>query len=312
MNKAGTDRLAVEIGDLRLANPVLTASGTFGQGAEFEAFFDLNILGGIVVKTITPRPRPGNPPPRIHETASGMLNSIGLPGPGIDGFLTDELPRLAALDTPIIVNIAGETEGEFAELAAKLEGVPGVAALEANLSCPNVQAGGACPAQDTGMTKRILRAMKEETGLPLIAKLTPNVGDVPETARAARDGGADAVSLVNTFLGMAVDWRRRRPVFANVVAGLSGPAIKPMALKHVYDVARAVDIPVIGIGGISTAEDALEFLLAGATAIQVGTASFVDPLAGPKIVEGLPALLDAIEAEDVRSIIGGLRTGERM
>jgi dihydroorotate dehydrogenase (NAD+) catalytic subunit len=301
-----TERLAVEIGKLRLANPVLTASGTFGQGTELEAFFDLNRLGGIVVKTITPRARPGNPPPRIHETAAGLLNSIGLPGPGIEAFISDELPPLAALDIPVIVNIAGENEGEFLDLAQRLEGVPGVAGLEANFSCPNVKDGGACFAQSTEVTERITQGIKERSTLPLIVKLTPNVGNVPEIARAAEAGGADAVSLVNTYLGTAIDWRTRRPVFANFVAGLSGPAIKPMALRLVFEVSRAVKIPVVGIGGISTAEDAIEFILAGATAIQVGTATFFDPMAAPKISERLPGLLDEMGADSVRSIIGGL------
>jgi dihydroorotate dehydrogenase (NAD+) catalytic subunit len=307
-----SDRLAVEIGGLRLANPVLTASGTFGQATEFSAFFDLNLLGGIVVKTIMPRARPGNAPPRTHETAAGMLNSIGLPGPGIDGFLEDELPLLRQLRIPVIVNFAGEVEEEFLELAAKLEGVDGVAGLEANLSCPNVREGGACFAQDPGVTERVTRGIKERTDLPLIVKLTPNVGDVPTIACAAEAGGADAVSLVNTFLGVAIDWRRWRPVFANVVAGLSGPAIKPMALRHVFEVAQAVRIPVVGIGGITTPEDAVEFLLAGATAVQVGTASFVEPLASARIAERLPELLDEMGAETVRDVIGGLaREGVR-
>ena len=291
-----TDRLAVDIGALRLANPVMTASGTFGQATELEAFFDLNRLGAIVVKTITPHARAGNAPPRTHETAAGMLNSIGLPGPGIEGFIADELPRMAPLDVPVVINVAGENEGQFTDLARRLADVPGVAAIEVNLSCPNVTEGGVNYAQDAAVTHRILASMRAVYDRPLIAKLTPNVADVGAIARAAEEGGADAVSLVNTFLGMAIDWRRRRSVFRNVVAGLSGPAIKPLALHLVHVAARAVSIPVIGIGGISTPEDAIEFILAGATAIQVGTATFFDPLAAPRIVERLPSLLDAIGA----------------
>ncbi len=301
--------LAVSLGDLVLANPVMTASGTFGgSGREFAPYLDLSKLGAIVVKTITPRPRPGNPPPRTRETAAGLLNSIGLQNPGFDRWVGEVLPLLRDIGTRVVINIAGETPAEYDELAGRLDGLPGIDAVEVNISCPNVEQGGACPAQDPAVTHRVISGVRARTRLPVIAKLSPNVEDVTVIARAAEDAGADAVSLVNTFLGTAVDWRTRRPVFRNVVAGLSGPAIKPLALWLVYRVVRAVSVPVIGIGGISTAEDAMEFLLVGATAIQVGTASFRTPSAAARIVRELPALLREAGAGSVREYRGTLRS----
>jgi dihydroorotate dehydrogenase (NAD+) catalytic subunit len=299
--------LEVRIGSLRLANPVMTASGTFGgSGQEFAPFFDLSVLGAIVGKTITPHPRKGNPPPRTHETAAGLLNSIGLMNPGFERWVEEVLPDLRRSGTKVVINIAGETEGQYYELAERLDGLEGVDGVEVNISCPNVEQGGACPAQDPEMTDRVLRGVLERTRLPVIAKLTPNVEDITVIAKAAEGAGAHAVSLVNTYLGTAVDWKRRRFVFRNRVAGLSGPAIRPMALWSVYRVAQAVSIPVIGIGGIATAEDAMEFLLVGATAIQVGTASFVTPSAAARVVERLPELLAQAGASSVREYSGSI------
>jgi dihydroorotate dehydrogenase (NAD+) catalytic subunit len=301
--------LEVRLGRLALRNPVMTASGTFGgSGREFAPYADLRALGAIVVKTITPRPRKGNPPPRTHETAAGMLNSIGLMNPGFCGWVREVLPALADCGTAVVINIGGETEEEYFDLAARLDDLPGLSAVEVNISCPNIAAGGACPAQDPAMTERVIAGVVRRTKLPVIAKLSPNVADVTLIARAAEAAGADAVSLVNTFLGTAFDWRRRRPVFRNIVAGLSGPAIKPLALWLVYRTARAVRIPVIGIGGIMTAGDAMEFLLAGATAVQVGTANFLSPTAAVRIAAELPGLLAEAGATSVEEFRGSLRT----
>jgi dihydroorotate dehydrogenase (NAD+) catalytic subunit len=299
--------LRVRIGALELANPVMTASGTFGgSGREFAPFFDLSVLGAIVAKTITPNPRKGNPPPRTHETPGGMLNSIGLMNPGFDRWVEEVLPVLAGCGTKVVINIAGETTEQYFELADRLDDLEGLDAVEVNISCPNIEQGGRCPAQDPEVTELVISEVRGRTKLPMIAKLTPNVEDITEIAKAAEGAGADAVSLVNTYLGTAVDWRRRRPVFRNVVAGLSGPAIKPMALWLVRRTATAVKIPVVGIGGISTAVDAMEFLLMGATAIQVGTASFIAPSAAAKVVEGLPALLEESGAKSVAEYTGSI------
>ncbi len=304
---AGVD-LEVKLGRLTLKNPVMTASGTFGgSGREFAPYFDLSVLGAVVVKTITPRPRKGNPPPRTHETAAGLLNSIGLMNPGFEDWCDEVLPLLSEAGTNVVINIAGETHEEYFELAARLDELPGIHAVEVNISCPNVAEGGACPAQDPKKTEMVIRGVVERTRLPVIAKLSPNVADVTVIARAAEAAGADAISLVNTFLGTAVKWRERRPVFRNVVAGLSGPAIKPMALWLVRRVADAVSVPVIGIGGIMNAEDVMEFLLVGATAVQVGTANFVNPTAAADAVRDLPGLLAEVGAGSVVDYVGSLR-----
>jgi dihydroorotate dehydrogenase (NAD+) catalytic subunit len=283
--------LSTRIGPLELENPVLSASGTFGYGPEIERFFDPGILGAIVGKSITLLPRDGNPPPRMAETPAGMINSIGLQNPGIDRFLAETFPIMRRYGPPVVVNIAGASTDEFVELARRLDPVPGVAALELNLSCPNVKEGGLSFSAAPGPCEDVVRRVRAATRLPLFAKLTPNVGDIAAVARAAEAGGADALSCVNTFLAMAVDWRRRRAVISTRTGGLSGPAIKPIALRMVHEVHRSVKIPVIGIGGISDAEDALEFFAAGARAVQVGTATFQDPLAIPRILEDLPRLL---------------------
>jgi dihydroorotate dehydrogenase (NAD+) catalytic subunit len=297
--------MRVRIGSLELRSPVLTASGTCGSGLELAPWADLSRLGAIVGKTVTREPRAGNPPPRTFETAAGMLNSIGLANPGIDAFVAEVLPRVREAGYPFVANIAGESPEDFAALAARLDREAGVLALELNLSCPNV-AGGLDFSTDPSLAGRTVAGVKAVTGLPILAKLSPNVTDVRPLALACEAAGADAVTLVNTYLGAAVDWRRRRPIFARVVAGLSGPAIKPLALFQVWRAASVVRIPVIGIGGIHDATDALEFLCAGATAVQVGTALFRTPTAASTLVEEMERLLAAegvgAAAEVVRSL----------
>jgi len=291
--------LKVKIGSLVLRNPVMTASGTFGYGREFEDFVNLHHLGAVVVKGISLLPRAGNPPPRLVETPCGMLNAIGLENVGVERFLVDKLPWLRKRKTTVVVNILGNTVEEYAALAARLDGEDGVAALEVNISCPNVKQGGVAFGTDPRMAAAVTRAVRRATGLPLIIKLSPNVSDIQAMARAAAEEGADAVSLINTLLGMAIDLRTRRPRLANVVGGLSGPAIKPVALRMVWQVAQAVRIPVIGIGGIMTAEDALEFIVAGAHAVQVGTANFINPEAAGEIVDGI---CDYLQVQNIASI----------
>ncbi len=298
-------RLDVQLGRLRLANPILAASGTFGYAREMAGFVDLSRLGGIVPKTITQMPRQGNPPPRTVETTGGMLNSIGLDNDGIEAFIERQLPYLASLKTAIIVSIAGKTAEEFIGLAARLDGQPGVSALELNMSCPNVS-GGVDFGTNPEMCEKVVAGVRRACGLPLLAKLTPNVTDVASIARAAEAGGADALSLINTALGMAVDWRRRRPILGNVLGGLSGPAIKPIALRVVYQVARAVQIPLVGIGGIATVDDVMEFLVTGATAVQIGTANFYNPKASMQILDALPGALAQIGARSVGEAAGSL------
>ena len=276
----------VEIGRLKLRNPVMVASGTFGCGEEYAKLFDINKLGAIVTKTITLKARVGNPPPRIVETASGMLNSIGLENKGADDFLKEKSPFLKALKTKVVISVAGETTAELQELVKKV-GSSGLAdAIELNLSCPNIKDRGII-AQDPKAVGAFVRAARKAAKTVLIAKLSPNVTDISEVAGAAEDAGADAVSLINTFPAMAIDIKTGRPVLGNVTGGLSGPAIKPIALKMVWDVHNAVKIPIIGIGGIMTAEDAIEFLLCGAKAVQVGTANFVNPKAPLEIIKGI-------------------------
>jgi dihydroorotate dehydrogenase (NAD+) catalytic subunit len=303
-----TPDLSVQVGPLRLKNPVLTASGTFGYGGEFAPFVDLGRLGGIVVKGLSARPRKGNPPPRIVETPAGMLNAIGLQNVGIDAFLAEKLPLLRAYDTAVIANVFGETVAGYVEVCARLDGVPGIAAVELNVSCPNVEAGGMAFGTDPAALATVTKAARQATRLPLIVKLSPNVRDIRETARAAADAGADAVSLVNTFVGMAVDVERRRPVLANVSGGLSGPAIRPLAVWLTWQVRKAVAIPIIGMGGIMNAHDALEFILAGASAVQVGTANFVHPDAALRVVRGLESYLAEHGIPALRDLVGALKT----
>jgi len=302
--------LSVTLGRLRLKNPVLVASGTFGYAKEMAGVVDFARLGGIIPKTVTRHPRAGNAPPRTFETPSGMLNAIGLDNDGIDHFIHHHLPYLRTLPTAIIANIAGESEDDFVAMAEQIGHETGLAALELNLSCPNV-AGGIDFAIDPERTRRVVRGVREVCPLPLIAKLTPNVTDIVPVAQAAAEAGADAVSLVNTFVGMAVDWKRQKPILGNVTGtgGLSGPAIKPLALRLVWSVARDVDVPVIGIGGIATLDDVMEFLVAGASAVQLGTVNFYDPTASMQIVDGLPGAVALLGAASVREVVGTLRVG---
>jgi len=301
--------LSVSLGPLSLANPVLTASGTFGYAAEFASLVALDRLGGVVVKGISLAPRPGNPPPRVVETPCGMLNAIGLENVGVKRFISDKMPFLRTCGCRVIVNILGDSIEEYAALAEELSGVSGVDGLEINISCPNVKKGGVAFGTVPEMATMVTRAVKAATDLPVIVKLSPNVTDIVAMARAVAAGGADAISLINTLIGMAIDARTRRPKLANVIGGLSGPAIKPVALRMVWQVASAVSIPVIGIGGIGTAEDAIEFLLAGATAIEVGTANFYNPAATGQIIAGIEDYLRQQGESSVRAIIGSLRLG---
>jgi dihydroorotate dehydrogenase (NAD+) catalytic subunit len=298
--------LSVTLGRLHLTNPILVASGTFGYAREMAGAVDFTRLGGIIPKTVTRAPRAGNPPPRTVETPSGLLNAIGLDNDGIDHFIAHHLPYLRTLPTAIIANIAGKTEQEFIDMAELLGRQTGLAAIELNLSCPNV-AGGVDFATDPAITARVVRGVRAVCPLPLLAKLTPNVTDVVPIARAAAEAGADAVSLVNTFIGLVVDWKRRRPVLGNGTGGLSGPAIKPLALRLVWQVARQVRVPIVGVGGIATLDDVMDFLVAGASAVQVGTANFYDPTVSARLADELPAALAHLGAAGVRDVVGTLR-----
>jgi dihydroorotate dehydrogenase (NAD+) catalytic subunit len=298
--------LSVELGRLRLTNPILVASGTFGYGREMERLVDISRLGGIIPKTITRQPRAGNAPARTVETAAGMLNSIGLDNDGIDAFIAHHLPYLASLGPPLIVSIAGKTVPEFVEMTAMLDPHDGVAAIELNISCPNVS-GGVDYGTDPALCEQVVSLCRKASSRPILAKLTPNVTSIPNMARAAEAGGADAISLINTCLGMAVDWRRRRPLLGNVLGGLSGPAIKPIALRCVYEAARAVRIPLVGIGGIATIDDVMEFIVTGATAIQIGTTNFYDPTVSERIVNDLPKTLAEAGIKSITNLVGTLK-----
>lgn len=300
--------LAVSLGGILIKNPVMAASGTFGYGQEFASLFDLNRLGGIVIKGLSLKPAPGNPPPRTVETCGGMLNAIGLENVGLEAFVRDKLPFLQSLDTAVILNIYGHNTQEYAELAQRVQELDGIAGVEVNISCPNVKAGGMAFGTDPKTASQVTKAVRENTRLPLIVKLSPNVTDIATIARAVEQAGADAVSLINTITGMSVDVETRRPKLANIVGGLSGPAIKPIALRMVWETIQSVDIPVIGIGGIMDITDALEFLMVGAHAIQVGTANFVNPRATVDIVEGLETYLKENSISDIGQVIGCLRT----
>jgi dihydroorotate dehydrogenase (NAD+) catalytic subunit len=299
--------LRVNIGALELANPVMTASGTFGYAREFESLMNLRRLGAVIVKGISLYPRVGNAPPRIVETACGMLNAIGLQNVGVDRFITEKMPYLEGLKVPVIVNILGDSLAEYQEIAARLAGVPGVAGIEVNISCPNVKKGGVAFGTDPAMAASVTAAVKKRADVPVMVKLSPNVADVTVIAAAVEDAGADSISLINTLIGMAIDLPSRRPSLANIIGGLSGPAIKPVALRMVYQVAQTVSVPIIGIGGIESAKDALEFMLAGATAIQIGTANFINPRVSEEVVDGIAAYAKTEKLASIRSIIGGLR-----
>lgn len=296
--------LAVDIAGIRMKNPVMVASGTFGFGREYSEFYDLGRLGAIVTKGTSLEPWPGNPPDRIAETPAGMLNAIGLQNEGLDSLINEKLPWLRQFDVAVIVNIVGKTVDEYAEIARRLDDVDGVAGLEINVSCPNVKEGGIAFGTDCGALWSVVRAVRDATNLPVIPKLSPNVTDIVQMARACVDAGADALSLINTLLGTAIDAETRRFRLANITGGLSGPAIKPVALRMVWQVAQAVDVPIIGIGGIMNAQDAVEFFLAGADAIQVGTANFVNPRAAVEIVDGLRDYLDRHGFAHINDIVG--------
>ena len=300
--------LSVQVGPLHLKNPVLTASGTFGYGREFASLMDPNLLGGIVVKGISLEPMAGNPPPRIVETPCGMLNAIGLANVGLENFLSEKLPWLQKLDTCVIVNIYGHTLDEYGAVAAGLKGVSGISALEVNISCPNVEKGGMAFGTDPVVAARVTERVLKETDKPVIVKLSPNVTDIRAIARAVEQAGAHALSLINTLTGMTIDIERRTPKLANGSGGLSGPAIRPVALHMVHQVVKTVHIPVIGMGGILDASDALEFLIAGAQAVQVGTANFANPRASLDILEGIEKFLKDRGINSVKDIIGSLKS----
>ncbi len=296
--------LEVNIGKLRLKNPVMTASGTFGYGEEYAEFVDLGRLGAVVVKGLSLRPKEGNPPPRLVETASGMLNAIGLQNIGIERFIKEKLPFLRTYDMAVIANFFGDSVEEYATAAGMLSGQEGIHGLEINISCPNKQAGWCIFGTDPKVTFEVVGAVRKRTSLPLIVKLSPNVTDVSVMARAAVEAGADALSLINTITGMAIDIKTRRPKLANITGGLSGPAVKPVALRMVYEVYKAVKAPVIGMGGIMSAEDALEFMIAGASAVAVGTANFVNPLATIEILDGIIDFMKKEGIKDISSLTG--------
>jgi len=309
MTKKTNPRMAVQIGNLRLKNPVMTASGTFGYGEEYSEYVDLNRLGAIVVKGLSLQPRPGNPPPRIMETTGGMLNAIGLQNIGVDVFIEEKLPFLRKYDVAVIANIYGESYAEYQKVARKLSSVKGVHALEVNVSCPNVKKGGLSFGCDPRIAALVTRKVKEETDLPVIIKLTPNVTAITAIAVAVEKAGADAVSLINTLTGMSVNLKTRTPHLKNITGGLSGPAIKPVALRMVWQVVKCISIPVVGIGGIMTASDALEFMVLGARAVQVGTANFVNPRATTDILEGMQEYLQDNNIKDINEIVGTFSAG---
>ncbi|WP_136525052.1 dihydroorotate dehydrogenase [Geomonas ferrireducens] len=298
--------MSVAIAGIEMRNPVMTASGTFGYGAEFADYLNLESIGAMITKGLSLKPKAGNPTPRIVETSGGMLNAIGLQNVGIDAFIDQKLPYLKNVNTPVIANLYGNTLEEYGEVASRLDGLAGVAGIEVNISCPNVKQGGIVFGTDPRAAQEVVSLVKKNTSKPLIVKLSPNVTDVVVMAKACADAGADALSLINTLTGMAIDLERRRPVLANVTGGLSGPAIKPVALRMVWQVAKAVSLPIIGIGGIMTGRDALEFMLAGATAVQVGTASFLDPSAAQRIAREMEEYLVEHGIASVRSLIGAL------
>lgn len=300
--------LSVSLCGLRLKNPVMVASGTFGYGEEYSDFFDLNELGAIVVKGLSLIPKKGNPTPRIVETPSGMINSIGLQNIGIDSFIREKLPFLRRFSIPVIVNFFGDSINEYVEAAERLSSVEGISALEMNISCPNKEKGWIIFGTDPQSMEDVIKAVRAVTKLPLIVKLSPNVTDIALMAKVAEDSGADALSLINTITAMVIDIKKRKPFLGNIVGGLSGPAIRPIAVRMVWEVCKAVNIPVIGMGGIMNCNDALEFLIAGAKAVAVGTANFVNPLATVEIINGLKRFLSEEGINDINEVIGSLRT----
>jgi len=299
--------LSVNLGKIKLKNPVVVASGTFGFGEEYEDFIELDCLGAIIPKGISLKPMMGNPPPRIFETEGGILNSIGLQNPGFHEFINLKLPFLRRIKTHLIINFFGNTQKEYIELARRLDDVPGISGLEANISCPNVKRGGIAFCSDPRMTYRLVRAVRKSTQLPLVVKLSPNVTDIASLAKISEEGGADAVSLVNTFKALAINIRSRKPELGNILGGLSGPAIKPIALRMVWEVSQKVKIPIVGMGGIMRAEDAIEFVMAGASAIQIGTANLINPRAGIEVIHGIKKYLIENKINRFRKLIGLFR-----
>ena len=299
-------RLSVDLCGIELKNPIIPASGTFGYGREFADLYDLDLLGTFSMKGTTLSPRFGNPSPRIAEAPAGMLNAVGLQNPGVDAVIAEELPALARVfHKPVMANVSGFSVEEYAQVCARFDAQPQVGWLEVNISCPNVHGGGMSFGTDPKAAAEVTRAVKAVTTKPVIVKLSPNVTDIVAIARACEEAGADGLSLINTLMAMRIDLKTRRPILSNQTGGLSGPAVFPLALRMVWQVSRAVKIPVIGLGGVSSAEDAAEMLLAGASAVQVGAANLRDPFACPKIIEALPAVLDRMGAENIREIIGG-------
>ncbi|MCL2677614.1 MAG: dihydroorotate dehydrogenase [Clostridiales bacterium] len=301
-------KMQVNLGGLLMKNPVATASGTYGFGLEYKDYIDISQLGAIVGKGTTLLPKAGNAPPRMAETPAGMLNSVGLENPGLEAVIRDVLPKLRPYDVPLVMNISGNTAEEYGEMAARLTGVAGVAALEVNISCPNVKMGGLAFGTDPRAAALVTETVRKNTSLPVIVKLSPNVGDIAGIAKSVEAAGATAISLINTILGMAIDIRAQKPLLANIMGGLSGPAVKPVALRMVWQVAQAVKIPLMGIGGISIWQDAVEFLLAGASAVQVGTANFVDPQTPLSVLRGIEDYLRENGYSDIKQIIGLARS----
>ncbi|MBQ6273787.1 MAG: dihydroorotate dehydrogenase [Oscillospiraceae bacterium] len=300
------DRLSVSLCGIELTNPVIPASGTFGYGHEMAELYDINCLGAIALKGTTLKPRFGNPTPRIAEAPAGMLNAVGLQNPGVDAVIAEELPRLQKVfHKPVIANVSGFSVEEYAEVCRRLDDQPQVGWLEVNISCPNVHGGGMSFGTDPAAAAAVTSAVKAVTKKPVIVKLSPNVTDIVSIAKACEGAGADALSLINTVMALRIDLKTRRPILTNITGGLSGPAVFPLALRMVWQVSRAVRIPVIGLGGVSSAEDVLEMMLAGAAAVQVGAANLRDPFACPKIIQALPAALDRLGADDIRELIGG-------
>lgn len=298
-------RLAMELPGLSLKNPIMPASGCFGFGKEYTKFYDLSLLGAIAVKAATLEPRYGNPTPRVAETAAGMLNAIGLQNPGLEKIVENELPWLEQYDVPIIANVAGSEMEDYIEVADKISKVPNVKALELNISCPNVKKGGIAFGTIPEVAAELTKEVKNVSSVPVYVKLSPNVSDIVIMAKAVEKAGADGLSMINTLLGMRIDLKSRKPILANGAGGLSGPAVKPVAIRMIHQVSQAVSIPIIGMGGIQSAEDVIEFFLAGASAVAVGTANFVDPFICPTIIDELPALLDEMRVEHISDLIGG-------
>lgn len=301
--------LAVNIGGIKMKNPVTTASGTFGYGHEYADFVNISRLGAVVTKGITLKPREGNPTPRIAETPSGMLNAIGLENPGVEVVAEQYIPYLKKFDVPVIVNIAGDTIDDYVELASRLNKVQGVAGIEVNISCPNVKKGGLAFGSEPDCAAEVIEEMRAVTGLPLIAKLSPNVTSIAKIAESVVKAGADAVSLINTLMGMSIDINKRKPFLANTIGGLSGPAIRPVAVRAVWEVYRAIDVPIIGMGGIACGKDALEFIMAGASAVAVGMANFINPMATIDVLQGIESFMKENNIEDINELIGVAHSG---